>query len=98
MRHAFIWVALATLVGGCVGPVLAMLNFSDAEAEIAAARTADAPKWAPYEYTSATLYLHEAQLLRGYSGAYYQDAYEYAQKAVEFAKLAKEKAENHPKE
>ena len=66
--------------------------------ELAVAKTADAPKWAVYEYTSAELYLHEAKARLGYSGSYYQVAYEYAQKATDFAKQAKEKAQNHPKE
>jgi hypothetical protein len=91
-------VALGLLGGGCVAPIMTMVDLSDAEAEIAAAKTADAPKWAPYEYTSAVLYLHEAKDRMGYSGTYYQNAYEYAQKAAEYAKQGKEKALNHPKE
>jgi hypothetical protein len=89
---------LALLASGCVAPIMTMVDLSDAEAEIAAAKTADAPKWAPYEYTSAVLYLHEAKDRMGYSGTYYQNAYEYAQKAAEYAKQGKEKALNHPKE
>lgn len=77
---------------------MTLVDLSDAEAEIAAAKAADAPKWAPYEYTAANLYLHQAKDRMGYSGTYYQDAYEYAQKAAEFGKQAKEKALNHPKE
>jgi hypothetical protein len=99
MKHAFIGMALfALLGGGCVAPIMTMVDLSDAEAEIAAAKTADAPKWAAYEYTSAILYLHEAKDRMGYSGTYYQNAYEYAQKAAEYAKQAKEKALSHPKE
>ncbi|HUB06210.1 MAG TPA: DUF4398 domain-containing protein [Myxococcales bacterium] len=98
MKRALL-VGLSMLAAsGCVAPVMTLMDLSDAEAEIAAAKTADAEKWAPYEYTSAELYLHEAKDRLGYSGSYYQTAYEYAQKAAEYAKMAKEKAENHPKE
>ncbi len=89
---------LALASAGCIAPVMTLVDLSDAEAELAAAKVADAPKWAPYEYTSATLYLHQAKDRLGYSGSYYQDAYEFADKAFDFAKLAKEKAESHPKE
>ncbi len=99
MRRARMALALLALLGsGCVAPIMTMVDLSDAEAEIAAAKTADAVKWAPYEYTSAVLYLHEAKDRMGYSGTYYQTAYEYAQKAAEYAKQGKEKALNHPKE
>ncbi len=99
MRHACMGLALlALLSGGCVAPIMTMVDLSGAEAEIAAAKTADAPKWAAYEYTSAILYLHEAKDRMGYSGTYYQVAYEYAQKSKEYAKQAKEKALSHPKE
>ncbi|MHB8420560.1 MAG: DUF4398 domain-containing protein [Myxococcales bacterium] len=97
MRGALI-VLLALASQGCVAPVMTLLDLSDAEAEIAAAKTADAEKWAPYELTSAQLYLHEAKDRLGYSGTHYQTAYEYAEKAAEYGKMAKEKAENHPKE
>jgi hypothetical protein len=96
---ALVGLILLALGGsGCVAPIMTMVDLSDAEAEIAAAKSADASKWAPYEYTSAILYLHQAKDRMGYSGSYYQTAYEYAQKAADFGKQAKEKALNHPKE
>ena len=100
MRHARFWmIASFPLLGaGCVAPIMTLVDLSDAEAEIAAAKTADAEKWAPYEYTAAQIYVHEAKDRMGYSGTYYQDAIEYAEKAYELGKQAKEKAENHPKE
>ncbi|MHB1844141.1 MAG: DUF4398 domain-containing protein [Deltaproteobacteria bacterium] len=99
MRFIRIGIGLLALSSaGCVAPVMSLVDISDAEAEIAAAKVADAPKWAPYEYTSATLYLHQAKDRLGYSGTYYQDAYEFAERAYQFGKLAKEKAESHPKE
>ncbi len=83
---------------GCVGPALSISDINAAQAELAAARAADAPKWAPYEYTLADLYLVEAKERLAYSGSYYQQSYEYAKKAYALAREAKEKALNRPKE
>lgn len=62
----------------------------DANTQIAAARTASAEKYAPYEWTSANLYLHQARLLVGYSE--YEAAVNFAGKASKFASEAREKA------
>lgn len=86
------------LSAGCIAPTMALLDIGDANAEVAGAKAAQAEKWAPYEYTAAVLYLAQAKDRIGYSGTYYQEAYEYAEKASKFANQAKEKAENHPKE
>jgi hypothetical protein len=82
----------------CVAPGIALVDISAAQAELAAAKTAEAEKWAPYEYTAGDLYLKQAKDRLGYSGTYYQEAYEYAEKSFKFAHQAKEKALNHPKE
>ena len=82
----------------CVAPGIALVDVNSAEAELTAAKTADAEKWAPYEYTAATLYLKQAKDRLGYSGTYYQEAYEYAEKSYKFAHQAKQKALEHPKE
>ena len=85
---------LLTLSGaGCVGPAMAMGDINTAQAELSAAQTAEAPKFAPYEYTLAELYLGRARDRMG--TADYQEAYENARKAATFAKQAVAKAESH---
>ena len=76
--------ALATL--GC-GPIQSTSLIMDADAQLEAARTADAPKYAPYEYTLADAYLHKAREEAGY--AEYQDAIEYGRKSEELANRAR---------
>jgi len=70
-----------------------MSDINTAQAQLSAAKTADAPRLAPYEYTLAELYLKQARTRQG--SADYQEAYEYARKATTFAKQATDKAENH---
>jgi hypothetical protein len=62
----------------------------DASREVAAARSAQAEKYAPYEYTMAVEYLHKARELAGY--AKYQSAIRFGKKAEVMAKSAREKA------
>ena len=78
---------------GCVGPAMAMSDINTAQVEVSAAKTADAPRLAPYEYTLAELYLEQARARMGSSD--YQVSYEYARKATGFARQAVEKSENH---
>jgi hypothetical protein len=73
---------------------MAMSDINTAQAQLAAANTADAPRLAPYEYTLAELYLAQAREHMGNSA--YQVSYEYARKAANYARQATEKAENHP--
>jgi hypothetical protein len=77
---------------GCVGPAMSLSDIGAAQSELAAARAADAPRLAPYEYTLADLYLKEARELLAYSGSYYQESYTYARKSYALAREAKEKA------
>jgi Domain of unknown function (DUF4398) len=99
MRGRLFAATLGSLAAtACVAPAIALINISGAQSELAAAKTADAEKWAPYEYTAAELYLKQARDRMGYSGTYYQEAYEYADKAFKFAQQAKQKALDHPKE
>lgn len=89
---AVLGIALATSAG-CVAPAMAMSDINTAQAELSAAKTADAARLAPYEYTLAELYLEQARARMGSSD--YQESYEYARKATGFARQATEKAENH---
>jgi hypothetical protein len=62
----------------------------DAAKEVAAAKAAGAEKYAPYEYTSAQLYLHKAREEQGYADN--QAAISFAKKAAIMAKKAKKLA------
>ena len=78
--------SLALAMLGC-GPIQSTSLIMDADAQLEAARTADAPKYAPYEYTLADAYLHKAREEAGY--AEYQDAIDYGQKAEDLANRAR---------
>jgi hypothetical protein len=67
---------------GC-GPITAASKISDARAELIKAQKLEAPKYAPFEYQGAFLYLEKAREEEGYS--YYQDAIELASKAFTLA-------------
>ena len=70
---------------GCA-PVQSTAQLIDADARLDDAREAGAERLAPYEFTSATLYLHQARYEAGYSN--YEVALELAQKASDFAATA----------
>ena len=76
------------VVGGC-GPV-EYLNVVTRRAagEVAAAKAAGAEKYAPYEYTTATEYLHKAREEEGYAD--HQAAVRMGQKAEDMAIKAKQ--------
>lgn len=57
---------------------------------LAAARTAQADQRAPYEWTAANLYFRKANEEVGYSD--YEQAVDYAKKAVELATRARDAA------
>ena len=57
---------------------------------VLAARTAQADKYAPYEWTSANLYIHKAREEVGYSD--FEQAVDFAQKAAKFATQARDAA------
>jgi hypothetical protein len=85
-------VALTVALGAgtACGPVQSTAYLLDAEVQIEAARTAGADKLAPYEWTSANLYIHKAREEVGYSD--FETGVEYAGKASKFANQAKDKA------
>jgi hypothetical protein len=62
----------------------------NAASEVAAARTAGAERLAPYEYTTAVLYLHKAREEAGYSD--YQAAIRFGRKAELMARKARRMA------
>ena len=87
-RHLF---ALFALVGlAACGPVQSTAHLLDADVQLEAARTAQADKLAPYEWTAANLYLHKAREEVGYAD--FEQAVTYAQKASKFAAAARDLA------
>jgi Domain of unknown function (DUF4398) len=89
MRTFAFWTALGGLaLSGC-GPIQSTALLLDAEVDLEAAKTAGADRFAPYEYTSAALYIHKAREEAGYSD--FQVAVDFAKKAQVFAKEAKER-------
>lgn len=81
--------ALALATAGC-GPVQSTSYLIDTETMLEAARTAQADKLAPYEWTSANLYYAKAKEEVGYSD--YEQAVDYGKKAVDFATRARDTA------
>ncbi|MCA2980527.1 MAG: DUF4398 domain-containing protein [Myxococcaceae bacterium] len=81
-------VALLALAG--CGPVQSTGLLMDADVMLEAARTAQAERLAPYEWTAAQLYLHKSREEVGYSE--YEQAVGYAKKAVDFATRARDAA------
>ena len=72
------------------GPTQSTALIMDGDVQVEAARMADAPKLAPYEYTAAEAYLHKAREEQGYSD--FEISIDFGRKAVKFATEAKKKA------
>ena len=82
------WLIVLALLVGC-GPVQYVSQVTRrAAAEVAAAKSAGADRYAPYEYTAAIEYLHKAREEAGYAD--YQAAIRFGNKAEEHAKKARE--------
>ncbi len=94
MRRIALLAAL-TALAGC-GPTFSTSLIMDADVQLEAARAADGARLAPYEYTLAESYLHKAREEQGYAD--YDVCIRFAKKALENAKLAKEKAIQQVKE
>lgn len=94
-RRGFALFLLITvfLATGC-GPIMSTSRISAAKDEIQKADAVNAAEKAPYEYYTAQEYLRKADELWGYSQFGYSA--DYAQKAIEMAKAATEKAQNDP--
>ncbi len=78
-----------SLVASACGPVQSSAVISDAEAAVEKARTAEAPKYALYNFTLAELLLHKAREEAGYAD--FETAVKLAEKAIENAELASQK-------
>jgi hypothetical protein len=89
IRNFVLLLLLGSAALGC-GPVQSTAYLLDAEVQIEAARTAQAEKMAPYEWTAANLYIRKAREESGYSN--FEAAVTFARKASKFAREAKESA------
>jgi hypothetical protein len=85
----------AAALSGC-GPVQSTAYLLDAEVALESAKTAGADRYAPYEFTSAQLYIHKAREEVGYSD--FEVGVTFAQKAAKFASEAREKAMSQNKD
>jgi hypothetical protein len=91
MRLARVAVLVVGLLANVAcGPVQSTSFLLDAEAMLEAARTAQAERLAPYEWTAANLYLHKSKEEVGYSD--FEQAVDYSKKAVDFATRARDGA------
>ena len=81
--------AAAGLLAGC-GPIESVAVIDDAQVALTGAKAANGDRYAPYEYTSAELYLDKAREERGH--AEYQQAIGYARQAREMAREAESKS------
>ena len=87
--RAPLFVLLFLAIAAC-GPVKSTKTLREADAELKAARAAGAERMAPYEVTGAETYLHQARVEVAHSN--YEPAIEYAQRALAFAKKARDKS------
>lgn len=82
--YILMWlVAILSLSAGCVGPIWSSVLIADAANNFKAAKTVDAEKYAPYEYYKAEEFLHKARQ---------KEAYGEFERAIDYAKIAKEMA------
>jgi hypothetical protein len=89
LTRAFCVCAALSLFAGC-GPTQSTSFLIDAEVMLEAARTAQADKLAPYEWTAANLYIHKSKEEAGYSD--FEQSVDYAKKGVDFATRARDVA------
>jgi len=86
---------IGLLMTAC-GPVQSTSLIIDAQAEIAAAKTANAQDLSPFEYVAAEAYLHKAREEQSYSD--FQVSVEYAEKSLNCARVARMRAEASARE
>lgn len=88
-------VSLALFAAGC-GPVQSTSMIVDAAAELEAAKTAQSPDKAPFEYTAAEAYLHKAREEQSYAD--FETAVLFAKKSRDCARAARQLAEASTRE
>ncbi|MCX7945042.1 MAG: DUF4398 domain-containing protein [Deltaproteobacteria bacterium] len=75
--------AILMSFSGCVGPIWSTALIMDASSNFKAAKTVEAEKYAPYEYYMAEEFLHKARQ---------KEAYGQFERAIDYAKIAKNMA------
>lgn len=85
------WALLLPIALVACGPTRSTTLIVEANAELAAARTAQAPGVAPYEYLAAEHYLHKAREEQSYAD--FEVAEKLAKKARDCARVARARAE-----
>jgi hypothetical protein len=89
------WLLGAVLLGVGCGPVsYVVLETREATRAVTEARDAGAAKLAPYEWTSAMLYLERSREVAGY--ARWQDALSLARRATALARAATARTKKPP--
>lgn len=86
-------VFIAPLISNC-GALISTADLSQAKRAIESAEEVDADVWAVYEFVSASEYLLKAREEWAHSD--FQHAHEYAERAIEFAEDARERATSNP--
>ena len=89
VRAMLVVAVAAILLAGC-GPILYVGEVNHASSSVDAARAAHADKYAPYWWTRATQYLHEARELAAHAD--FQGANRFGRLATEAADRATEEA------
>lgn len=88
---SLILLACACALLAACGPTQSTIVINEAEVAVERARLSGAEERAPYEYFSATEYLHKAKEEWGYSD--FEAALDYASLSKQFAEEAKKKVE-----
>ncbi len=88
---SFVLLACACALCLACGPTQSTIVINEAEVAVERARLAGAEQRAPYEYFSASEYLHKAKEEWGYSD--FEAALDYAALSKQFAEEAKKKVE-----
>jgi hypothetical protein len=93
LRLAFV-VSIVCASTGC-GPVISTYLIVSAQADLDGARAAEAEKYAVYEYTAASEYLHKAREEQGYAD--FGPSIDFAYKAQDLAEKATTRAQEEKK-
>lgn len=94
MRALFAVCAVVLLSTGC-GPIISSYLIVGAQADLEGARAAEAEKYAVYEYTAASEYLHKAREEQGYAD--FGPSIDFAYKAQDLAQKATARAQDEKK-
>src|ERR1041385_4617602 len=91
----FIAVVCAVLASSGCGPIISTYLIVSAQADLDGAKAAEAEKYAIYEYTAASEYLHKAKEEQGYAD--FGPAIDFAYKAQDLAQKATARAQDEKK-